>query len=303
MVKAKKKKKVVKAQKLSIRKYPFTLIITLVALLLSLFVFINELQKNQEQRSRAQIPNCEVAQEDFAFDAEEQLMFRLINEYRHENGIAPLSSSESLRRMASWMSKDMATKNYLDHTDSLGRDPYQRAAQCGTAYGAENIGNGSQSAEAILNQWKNSPSHTTNILDPKYKATGIARSGQYWTQTFATEDRIHITPQAPNFLTPTSTVPNPECLGSCPTMPPAASPTSATSTTITPTQSAQPTVFPTQATTNPEPTEAQEEPETTAAPTIGVGSPNPGGGNGGGIIELFLALLRMILEFLASLFK
>lgn len=298
MVKAKKKKKVVKSQKLTIKKYPFTLIITLIALLLSIFVFINESQKNQEQRSRAQTTNCDVLPEDYAVDTEELLMLQLINAYRHENGIAPLSASDSLRRMATWLSKDMSTKNYLDHKDSLGRDPFQRAAQCGVGYGAENIGNGSQSAEAILNQWKNSESHRTNILDPKYKATGIARSGQYWTQVFAPQDTIYLSPAVPIGSGPSITVPNPECLGSCPTEAPTVAPT-----TTEPTNAAPTTAAPTQAIENPEPTEGQAEQQPTVAPTIGIDNPNPGGGNGGGIIELFLAFLRLILEFFASLFR
>jgi uncharacterized protein YkwD len=92
------------------------------------------------------------------------------------------------------MSEDMATKGYFDHTDSLGRDPFTRMAQFGYTFGTymgENIAAGNATAQDTFTQWKNSPGHNQNMLDPQYLVIGIGRYsvkgspyGWYWTTDF-----------------------------------------------------------------------------------------------------------------------
>lgn len=134
---------------------------------------------------------CSVSADDQAIDAEEQKMLTLINDYRRQNGSGPLTASVGLTRAAAWMSRDMATKGYFDHTDSFGRSPFDRMENCGyssTAMG-ENIGRaygyGSTTVDIIFNGWRNSPSHDAAMRNPIYRAAGIARScsnsGCYWT--------------------------------------------------------------------------------------------------------------------------
>ncbi|HWQ36227.1 MAG TPA: CAP domain-containing protein, partial [Blastocatellia bacterium] len=67
-------------------------------------------------------------------DSEEQAFVTLINDYRAQNGLAPLQVSIALTNAAKWMSQDMAQKNYFDHNDSLGRTPYQRMVAFGYNY-------------------------------------------------------------------------------------------------------------------------------------------------------------------------
>jgi uncharacterized protein YkwD len=64
-------------------------------------------------------------------DSEEQAFLTLINNYRQASGLQPLQVSVTLTNASKWMSNDMATKNYFSHTDSLGRDPYQRLIDFG----------------------------------------------------------------------------------------------------------------------------------------------------------------------------
>src|ERR1041385_6340619 len=59
-------------------------------------------------------------------DSEEQAFIILINNYRVQNGLAPLQVSVTLTNAAKWMSGDMAASNYFNHTDSYGRDPFAR---------------------------------------------------------------------------------------------------------------------------------------------------------------------------------
>ena len=127
-------------------------------------------------------------------DAEESSFVALINRYRMQNGLSGLQISITLTQSSQWMSKDMAAGNYLDHTDSLGRDPFVRMAAFGYTqanYSGENIAAGNSSAQDTFNQWKNSPAHNANMLDSAYAVLGVGRVydvssnyGWYWTTDF-----------------------------------------------------------------------------------------------------------------------
>ena len=150
--------------------------------------------------------NCDVA--DLNVDAEEQAFLGLINNYRAQNGAGPLAISPTLNRASTWMAVDMANKNYLSHTDSLGRDPYQRMAQCDVAASqgqAENVAAGYETAALVFEGWRASPGHNTNMLNGGYRSIGIARSynagatyGWYWATNFSAE----VAPAAPVSNTP-----------------------------------------------------------------------------------------------------
>ncbi len=118
----------------------------------------------------------------------------LINAYRKANGLGTLVITPKLTTAAVWMSTDMAAKDYMSHTDSQGRDPFQRMADLGydfnTAKG-ENLAAGQTTAQEAFDAWKNSPGHNANMLNASFKAIGIARVygagstyGYYWTTNF-----------------------------------------------------------------------------------------------------------------------
>ncbi len=129
-----------------------------------------------------------------SLDAEEAAFCRTINTYRAQNGLGSLRVSTSLTNAAKWDTTDMAQKNYFSHTDSLGRDPFQRMTAFGYNYRTaegENIAAGNATAAATLNQWKASAAHNQNMLSSAYKVIGIGRSysaaatyGWYWTTDF-----------------------------------------------------------------------------------------------------------------------
>lgn len=134
------------------------------------------------------------AQSTTTLDTEELAFLQLINDYRAQNGAGPLQASVTLTNASKWMSADIGAKNYFSHTDSLGRDPFARMAAFGYTYNTfkgENIAAGNATAQATFTQWKNSPDHNQNMLNPNFKAIGIGRVSTpgstynwYWTTKF-----------------------------------------------------------------------------------------------------------------------
>jgi uncharacterized protein YkwD len=140
--------------------------------------------------------NCDVA--DTTFDESEQAFLDIINQYRTSNGLEPLTVSVNLNRTASWMAQDLASKNYFSHTDSSGRDPFQRNFDCGGPYDSgENLaaGNPIESAQGAFRLWRSSAGHNKNMLTAAYTQIGIARAynpssryGWYWVTEFGVPD-------------------------------------------------------------------------------------------------------------------
>jgi hypothetical protein len=139
------------------------------------------------------LTNCTVSD---SFDSEEQAFLALINNYRAQNGRAALTASVNLNRASAWMAKDMATKNYFSHTDSLGRSAGTRIANCdGLPYNGENIAAGTvkDTAAEAFEMWRNSSGHNANMLNSSYRQIGIARAyvststySWYWVTDFST---------------------------------------------------------------------------------------------------------------------
>ena len=129
-----------------------------------------------------------------ALDAEEQAFLRIINDYRAAAGLVPLSANSRLNDIARWMSQDMVANDYFGHTDSLGRDPFQRMDDFGYTYNTwrgENLAAGVADAQAAFELWRDSPGHNANLLNPNFKVIGIARAygsetmyGWYWATEF-----------------------------------------------------------------------------------------------------------------------
>ncbi len=136
-------------------------------------------------------------------DSEEWAFLTLINNYRSSNGLGTLQVSATLENASLWMSNDMATNNYANHTDNLGRTTGSRLAAFGYSYSpwGENIAGGYPDAASAFNQWLTAcdpdPSgtctyaHRKNMLNPAFAAIGIGRAysasstfGWYWVTDF-----------------------------------------------------------------------------------------------------------------------
>jgi uncharacterized protein YkwD len=145
---------------------------------------------------------------------DEESLLELINAHRADNGLSALDFSSTLTDVAAWMSRDMAEKDYFSHTDSLGRDPFQRMADFGYNYNTwkgENLAAGSDTPQMTFQLWRDSPGHNANMLNSNFVVVGLAKAygsgstyGWYWAAEFGGYDDGGGPPPTPE-PSPTST--------------------------------------------------------------------------------------------------
>jgi len=151
-----------------------------------------------------------------SMDGEAQAFLGLINSYRAQNGLGTLSVSPALTADASWMANDLGTHAYFSHTDSLGRSPWTRAADCGYgSAGGENLAAGTDrsTAQGAFQLFRNSPEHNAIMLTAEFQEIGITRAyiaGSpylwYWATEFGRGDGAPAAAAAP---APAATAPPP----------------------------------------------------------------------------------------------
>lgn len=108
----------------------------------------------------------------------------------------PLAMNPALRCAARVHSKDMSERNFFDHVNPDGEDPFVRMGYAGYTYftAGENIAAGQQSPAMVMDSWMNSPGHCSNIMNPDFEDLGVgAFAGEggayslYWTQAFGAQ--------------------------------------------------------------------------------------------------------------------
>src|SRR5215213_7857888 len=126
-------------------------------------------------------------------DGEEWAFVELLNAYRGELGLAPVTLNSELGAAAAYHSVDMAANNYFDHYLFDGTDAgtnIQNFGYTGFPY-AENIAAGMETAQEVMIGWQNSPEHNATMINPQFTEVGIGRAygegshyGWYWTATY-----------------------------------------------------------------------------------------------------------------------
>jgi len=107
----------------------------------------------------------------------------LINTERAQHGELPLQANRLLETAAESHGKEMLAVNYFAHVSPSGITPVDRVREAGYIPNSEvgyvvgeNLAWGTLSLstpEAIVNAWIASPEHLANILEAKYRDTGI----------------------------------------------------------------------------------------------------------------------------------
>jgi uncharacterized protein YkwD len=110
----------------------------------------------------------------------------LVNRERAQQGERHLTSDARLQQAAQSHTDSMAVANYFEHVGPRGDTPLSRVRAAGYMYSSqisfevgENIGWGSLwegTPRAVVAAWMASPGHRANILDPRFRSTGIGVS-------------------------------------------------------------------------------------------------------------------------------
>jgi uncharacterized protein YkwD len=134
-------------------------------------------------------------------------VLRLVNAARAAPrlcGRQPLQSAGALRldtalnAAAREHAQDMLQHGYFDHRGHDGSTPGSRVAAHGFRYQlvGENIAEGPQTPQEVVQGWIDSPGHCQNIMDPRFTEMGIAfaantagRPRIEWVQEFAARPR------------------------------------------------------------------------------------------------------------------
>ncbi len=106
----------------------------------------------------------------------EQQLTGLVNARRLEAGCAALRTDPRLSTAARNHAQDMVKRAYFDHADAEGHNPDHRMRRAGYPVGlwAENLDRDTTNPETVVNNWMDGSIHQQNMLDCRYKDTGVA---------------------------------------------------------------------------------------------------------------------------------
>ncbi|ARX80925.1 MULTISPECIES: CAP domain-containing protein [Streptomyces] len=117
----------------------------------------------------------------------------LVNKERAKAGCRALRLDRRVQTAAMAHAKDMAARNYYDHTSPEGVSAGDRMRKAGYSAGAwgENIHKGPKGPKTAMRDWMRSAGHRKNILNCSYKDFGagvsLKANGPWWVQNFATK--------------------------------------------------------------------------------------------------------------------
>jgi uncharacterized protein YkwD len=100
----------------------------------------------------------------------------LMNEYRAEKGLPPLSENPQLTRAAGDRMRHMEELGYWSHNAPDGMSPFVWLMARDYAYSAaaENLASGFETARLLVQSWMESPGHRDNIMGTEFEHCGIA---------------------------------------------------------------------------------------------------------------------------------
>ncbi len=104
------------------------------------------------------------------------VVVELTNTDRSTEGLATLSVSEQLTRVAEAKANDMASKSYFAHTSPEGLTPWHWFKEEGYvfAYAGENLAVDFSESADVVRAWMNSPTHRANIVGTQFTEIGVA---------------------------------------------------------------------------------------------------------------------------------
>ena len=122
---------------------------------------------------------------------------RLINVYRAQKGLKPLTLNAKLVQAAAKQAEDLAKSDRLSHYGSDGSDAWDRVQRTGypARRAAENVGRGQRSLDEVFRGWQQSRDHNANLLLADADEMGIAMAYNpntqfktYWALVLGSQD-------------------------------------------------------------------------------------------------------------------
>jgi uncharacterized protein YkwD len=120
----------------------------------------------------------------------EQRVLELVNAERAKYGLAALTYNAVLDQSAEKHADHMSIVGRMAHSGIGDGDPGERIRAEGwrRSWG-ENVATGQTSAEQVVREWMNSPTHRANILNPNFRYLGVSyetssTGRSYWAQSF-----------------------------------------------------------------------------------------------------------------------
>lgn len=151
----------------------FMLIVCVSGLIFSKEEYISAVfgEKTTQNNSQYFIKEMEISE----LNDEQLEVFEMINNNRKENGLQELKPSIELQKCAEIKAKDIVEKQYFSHYSPTYGTPFDLMKQQGISYSiaGENLAGNINSKNAV-EAWMNSDSHRENILEERFKYTGIA---------------------------------------------------------------------------------------------------------------------------------
>ncbi len=100
----------------------------------------------------------------------------VINAYRKQNGLKPLTINTELTAAAKAHARDLAKWDRISHYGSDGSNPWDRVKRAGynAKVAAENVGTGQVNFDEVFKGWQESPGHNRNLLMGDVDNMGIA---------------------------------------------------------------------------------------------------------------------------------
>ncbi len=109
-------------------------------------------------------------------DIDQKKLIELTNKEREKLGLPPVSENEALDKAAQMKAQNMFSENYWAHFAPSGKTPWDFILGTGYrfTYAGENLAKNFYNSDNVVEAWMASPTHKENLLNSKYKDTGIA---------------------------------------------------------------------------------------------------------------------------------
>lgn len=164
-------------EKSSSRFIVYAIIIFAMVLMIRYYIYgaSNAITEGEKAYNESVIESLELSEDAPQMSDDEKLVLAFVNQEREKNGLENLEPIVELQEVAKIKANDIVENKYFAHNSPTLGTPFELLKSYNITYkiAGENLAGNITSRKAV-EAWMNSPSHKENILEEKYKYTGIA---------------------------------------------------------------------------------------------------------------------------------